>query len=383
MASRRALRLGPLVAILGVALVLPAGSALGSSPLHNVNWKVGPASPFGYTRFDGEYDSTTKRVYFLGGRNADNTTGGEVWYYDVATKTYVDTGVAMPVPVSNYGIAKLTDPTGLGFYVFGGRDANGNVVTTVQAYYPATNTTAIIASDPWPGTTPLGCVSLPAMGVARVGNNAYVLGGLAFAANFCQDDNSAQTWKFNPMGADGSKWTQGPDLNLARGYITPGVVGKTIYAIGGDTNVAGTPTPQSIVESWTVGNASWNDAGVADLPEVCDETQAFGFTKGPLKNTVTVAGCGQWPNAVADVLQYDTAANTWSTIGALNDARRNQAGAVIGSQRKPKLFILGGYDSTGGTNVITISEIGKPAKTSSPAAGRAPARGTVRGVSVS
>ena len=363
MRMRRSQWLGPLMA---VALVLSAGPALGAqAPLRNVKWTEGAPSPFAGTRLDGAYVKSLGRIYFLGYRLLDGSTNGEVWYYDVAAKTYTDTGVAMPVPISNYQIAALTDPNGLGLYVFGGRDSNGNVITTTQVYYPATNTAATVDSDPWPGTTPLGCVSLPAMGVATVGNNAYVLGGLSFLANFCQDDNSAQTWKFNPMASAGNRWKQGPDLNLARGYVTPAVVGKTIYAIGGDTNVGGIPTPQSIVESWTVGTSSWNDAGVADLPEVCDETQAFGFTKGPLKNTVTVAGCGQWPNAVADVLQYDVLANSWSVIGALNEARRNQAGAVYGGAKKPKLFVLGGYDATGGA-VLMSSEIGKPAKASAP-----------------
>jgi len=381
--SRRMRWLGPLVVVpLVLVTGLSAGPVFGSQPARNVNWTLGPESPFGYTRFDGAYVGATKRIYFLGGRLADNTTGGEIWYYDIAAKSYSDTGVAMPVPVSNYQIASLTDGTGKGLYVIGGRDTAGNIITTVQVYYPATNTTATIASDPWPGTTPLGCVSLPAMGVATIGNKAYVLGGSSFAGNFCQDDNSAQTWRFDPMAAAGSRWTQEPDLNMARGYITPGVVGKTIYAIGGDVNVAGTPTPQSIVESWKPGNASWDDAGVADLPEVCDESQAFGYTSGRLKNTVTVAGCGQWPNAVGDVLQYDTIGNAWSVVGSLNDARRNQAGAAYGSARKPKLFILGGYDSTGGTTVITTSEIGKAARSAGPRAPRAPC-GAVGNVSVS
>jgi hypothetical protein len=130
-------------------------------------------------------------------------------------------------------------------------------------------------------------------------------------------------------------------------------------------NSTGTPVPIATVEAWKVGASSWDDAGIADLPEVCDETQAFGFTKGPLKNTVTVAGCGQWPNAVPDVLQYDVAANTWSVIGALNEARRNQAGALYGGAKKPKLFVLGGYDATG-ANVLMSSEIGRPAKASAP-----------------
>jgi len=365
-----------------VGLVASAGPAFGTqSPLKNVTWTEGNPSPFAGTRLDGQYDKANKRIYVLGYRLVDGSTNGEVWYYDVASKTYVDTGVAMPVPVSNYEIAALTDPTGLGFYVFGGRDSLGSLITTVQVYYPGTNTTAVISSDPWPGTTPSSCVSLPANAVATVGNNAYVLGGLAFAANGCLDENSSQTWRFNPMGGDGSKWSQGPDLNMARGYITTAVVGKKIYAIGGDTNVAGAPTPQSIVESWSPGDGSWNDAGVADLPQVCDESQAFGFKRYQLKNTITLAGCGQWPNATGDVLQYDVVGNSWSLIGTLNEARRNQAGAVIGSVRKPKLVVLGGYDATGAT-VLTSIEFGKPS--AQPIVPRLPHRstgGSGRGVS--
>jgi N-acetylneuraminic acid mutarotase len=216
------------------------------------------------------------------------------------------------------------------------------------------------------------------MAVTRVKNKAYVLGGVAFSANGCLDEQSAQTWSFNPMGAAGSRWKQGPDLNVARGYITPAVIGQTIYAIGGDANNAGTLIPSTTVEAWTVGAGAWDDAGVADLPEACDESQAFGFAKGPLAHLVTLAGCGQWPNAIADVLQYDTTANSWSIIGALNAARRNQAGAVIGSAKKPKLFILGGYDATGAT-VLSSSEIGKAAKVSSPRGGtRSPASAAIR-----
>jgi hypothetical protein len=373
MVMRRMRWLGPLVA---VALVVSAGPALGTgSPLRNVNWTEGVASPFAGTRFDGQYVKADNRIYFLGYRLLDGTTNGEVWYYDVAAKTYTDTGVAMPVPISNYGIAALTDPNGLGLYVFGGRDANGALIDTTQVYYPASNTAAIVASDPWPGRTASDCVSLPAMGVAAVGNKAYVLGGFSLVANGCQDELSAQTWKFNPMAAAGSRWKQGPDLNVARGYITPAVIGTTIYAIGGDTISGGAPVPNSSTESWTVGSPGWDDAGVADLPEVCDETQAFGFSRGPLKNTVTVAGCGQWPNAVADVLQYDKLSNSWSVIGALNEARRNQAGAVYGGAKKPKLFILGGYDATGGV-VLSSSEIGKPAPLAGPLPPSHPSAGT-------
>lgn len=337
------------------AIALAAAPALAAS----VFFGLGPASPFAGTRFDGELYAANKRVYFLGFRTLGGATDGSVWYYDIAAKTYTDTGVDMPVPISNYGIAALNDSTGLGFYVFGGRDANGALVTTVQAYYPATNTTATFDRDPWPGRSPSGCVTLPAMGVAALNNKAYVLGGASFLANGCADENSAQTWNFDPMAAPGSKWTHGPDLNVARGYITPAVLGNTVYAIGGAVNVGGSLFAQQTVEASVGGGGPWDDAGVADLPQPCDESQAFGFTGGPLTNDVVLAGCGQWPNALPDVLLYDSAANSWSVVGRLSDNRRNHAGSWLGASGNSAMYILGGYGQASSfIDPIQTSEIG-------------------------
>ena len=214
-----------------------------------------------------------------------------------------------------------------------------------------------MSSDPWPGTTPSGCVSLPATGVATVGNKAIVVGGASFSANGCVDENSKQTWIFDPMAPAGKRWTQGPDLNLARGYITTALLGTTVYAIGGDINTGGILGAQSTVESSVGGTGPWNDAGVADLPEPCDESQAFGWTNGPFANTVILAGCGQWPNALADVLQYNAGSNSWAIVSHLNDARRNQAGAWLGTAGRSSMYVLGGYNSNGGA-VLQSSEIG-------------------------
>jgi hypothetical protein len=355
--------------IAAITVAVSGGTALatiGATPdgvQTSMTFRSGPDASFdlaGGTRFDGYYDKSKNRVYFLGIREADDSTNGEVWYYDLGTKSYVDTGTAMPVPISNYGIAGLTDQTGLGLYIFGGRAADTSIVTAVQVYYPASNTAVELgAKDAWPGTTsPSDCVSLPAMGVAVVAGKAIVLGGVAFSANGCADENSAQTWVFDPSKGAGKKWSQGPDLNMARGYITPAVLGGKVYAIGGDTNDAGVLTAQSIVESWKPFSGSWSDAAVADLPEPCDESQAFAFGNGQLANTITLAGCGQWPNDLPDVLQYDAAGDSWSTVGSLLEARRNQAGAAtIGAFKRHQLFIVGGYGSDGAT-VLESSEIG-------------------------
>src|SRR6266542_2196512 len=103
---------GGLGVLVVAALLLAGGPALGApgKPLTSVTWKEATPLPFPGTRFDGAVDPATNRVYFLGFRLADNSTDGSVWYYDIATKTYTDTGLDMPVPISNSSIAVLTTP---------------------------------------------------------------------------------------------------------------------------------------------------------------------------------------------------------------------------------------------------------------------------------
>jgi hypothetical protein len=324
-------------------------------------WTTGTPAPFAATRWDGEYIQQFGRVYFLGFRAADNTTDGSIWYYNVAANTWVDTGKDMPIPISNYQISMLTDSHGLGLWVFGGRDNAGNLVTNVQVYYPALNKAFNIATDPWPGKTPSNCVSLPAMGVATTGNKAYVLGGVSFSAApiNCVDESSAQTWIFDPTAAAGARWTQGPDMNVARGYITPAVLGGKIYSIGGDTNVAGTLFASPTVESWKPGTIAWNDTGVADLLVPCDESQAFVNPFGALKNGIVLATCGQWPNDFPDTYFYK--ANVWQHIGVVNESRRNEAGSFISVGGVFKMFVLGGYASDGATALAsTETGVGGP-----------------------
>jgi hypothetical protein len=373
--TRLVLSMAMAVTILGVPALAdqPAHRATGSTEgvMQTVQWSFGDPSPFAGTRFDGHFVGPDRRIYFLGFRTLGDATDGSVWYYDVTAGAYVDTGIDMRVPVSNYGIAALRDQNGLGLYIFGGRDAAAQIVRTVQVYYPATNMVSVLRDDPWPGRTPSNCVSLPAMGVAVHRNLAYVMGGVSFVANGCLDEQSAQTWVFDPLAAAGSKWSNGPDLNVARGYITPAVLQGRIYAIGGDTNSAGTLVPAPTVEAWQPPAGGWDDAGVADLPVPCDESQAFGFRSGPLADGVVLAGCGQWPNAVPDTYFYDSVGNAWSLVGALNDNRRNHAGALIQSGRRTIMFVLGGYgEKSGFIEPIFTSELGEGSP--APGAGRAP-----------
>ena len=331
-----------------------------SSPTVDITWTPGAVTPAPATRWDGAL--VDNRVYFLGFRAADNSTDGSIWYYDIDAQTYTDTGIDMAVAISNYTIAVLRDATGVGLYTFGGRTAAGETSSVVQVFYPDTGTTQVLDSDPWPGTTTSGCTSLAATGViTHRKKKAFVVGGTSFSTSIppCTDDNSDQVWRFKPMAADGEKWVQQPSLGLARGYLAPAVIGRKIYAIGGDINTAGTLTASQKVEGWKIGSGAWEDDPYTDLPDGkgCDETQAFGFRVGPLAKTITLAGCGQWPLAIADVQQYDLATKTWTGIGSLNEARRNHAGVNIGTSEAPVLAVFGGYNLDGSATLAT-SEFG-------------------------
>ncbi len=313
-------------------------------------WVEAPNAPFAYMRFDAEYSESTGHVYFLGGRTG-TPTDGSIWEFDPATGVYTDTGVDMPVPVSNYNIARLIDSGGNEVLVtFGGRMSTGVSTNTVQGFYPASGATVVFAADPYPLVTSPG-------GVAVVNNVAYVFGGY---------DGSTvipDTYIFDITAPAGSRWTAGPPLSQARSYIGAAVVDGVIYAVGGDRLDGTFLSPVTIVERLdTSAPTAWDDAGVADLPVACDEMQAFGFdSTSPyrLAGSVVVAGCGQWPDEYAESLRYNVASNTWDvTFPNLNQARRNHAGAFIpagAGTGRPGLWVWGGrqgYD----TNVLSTPE---------------------------
>jgi len=312
-------------------------------------WTTATDAPFQFTRFDGEYSLHNGNVYFLGGRLPDNSTDGSVWSYDPVSGNYADTGVDMPVPISNYTIARVDDSGGTEFFMlFGGRDNNGVVVNTVQGYDVLGNTTVDFTStDPYPELTAPG-------GVEVVNNKAYVFGGFDAVVT------TAGCHVFDITAAAGARWSSCPDLNLSRSYIGTAVVNGVIYAMGGDTWDGASLIAQTIVEKLDTANpTAWDDASVADLPVACDEFRAFGFdtTSGyDLAGKIIAAGCGQWPNAIADSSSYDVASNTWDTTFAdLNIIRRNHAGVFIpvGTTGAPGMWVFGGYDSTGSALVAT------------------------------
>ncbi|MEW5985110.1 MAG: S8 family serine peptidase [Chloroflexota bacterium] len=319
------------------------------------SWQLGADTSFEYWRFDGEYfdsgagQSYDQKVYFLGGRLSSGNTDGIIWSYDPLTGVYAQTGRTMPVPISNYTVNLLQDSAGWGLYVFGGRDNAGGMRREVQVYYPATNTTATITTDPLPGA---GRIS---GGTVVVGNKVYVFGGFDGAQTY------AQSYVFDPLAPASTRWTTLANLSQGRGYILAAAVDGKIYAMGGDTYDGVNLYAQVTTEVFDTANpgAGWNNAAVAEMPIACDQAQTFGFDSDAghgFAGKVVTAGCGQWPAETADSLTYTVSTDTWdSSFPDLNQARRNHAGAYIPIGSLPGLWVFGGRQGSD-TTILRSTE---------------------------
>jgi len=315
------------------ALLLGVLSLLLAGMVYAQGWVNGPSSTgFRFTRFDGQYYAPTGKVYFLGGRQTDGTTNGEIWSFDPVAGTFADEAIPMEIPISNYNISMLNDPTGpdtLALYVVGGRQGSGVVTPALQVYYPITGLAMSLTSDPFPGRCN-GQLYAPAHGQVAFNNKIYVIGGFEnTGAPYCTDS----TFVYDPAQPAGSRWSRlTARLSLARGYVAPAVVDGKLYAIGGCTFDGTSLYAQNTVERYDPANPGAGWVAMASLPDICGEVQAFGFDTGSpygLGGHIIVAGKGQWPNEYADCYDYDVASNTWTTFSFLIQARRDHAGFFV------------------------------------------------------
>lgn len=335
-------------------------------------WQMGPSidaalwggvAGNGWARITGYYWTGDERVYFLGLRAEDNNTYGDVIYFDVSSRTYGNTGVDMPVPVSNYVIVGVPNDLrghGFGLYIVSGRTSSGAQTGAVQVYYPDENLVEQITSDP-----------LPAAPARSVGAAAYADGKLYVWGGFDAASMYADTWVYDFAAAAGSRWTNtGCNLPLAMSYISSTAVGDLIYSIGGDTYESAALVPQVKTYVLDTNNmaACWQDAAMADLPEAVGDAPAVFVPAGTYMGgsdgaIFTVGGVWPTPGPYRFVWRYDMGTDTWEEFPELAiptpaTGRRNQAAVFVPPYAKglgdgvPGIWTFGGYDGSG-TNAMT------------------------------
>jgi len=291
-----------------------------------------PAGCPDWTRLDAEYSEATGLVYLMGGRPGTDTDGS---IYSFNGTSCADTGLDMPVPISNYTIVRLTGAGGAEWLcTFGGRDNAGGYTTAVQCFDPVANTVAQVSTLPGE----LGAF-IPG-GANAVGNIAYVFSGFR---NTASPYHTTQTWAWDPVA---NTWAQKGNISLGRGYIDNAVYDGKIYAFGGDTFDGASLIAQTIAEVFDPATGTWNDAAVADLPVASGEGRAFAFEADSgyaLAGKIIDAGGGQWSSASNEVVAYDVASDTYDyDFPNLGGIRRDHAGVFVPGN-PGTMWVIGGW----------------------------------------
>ncbi|MEO0086349.1 MAG: T9SS type A sorting domain-containing protein [candidate division WOR-3 bacterium] len=339
------------------SICLLVGIAAGQS------WVTGPQSPFGYTRFDGEYFPPTAKVYFLGGRIGNSTTLGNIYSYTPATGTYADVGVTMARAVSNYDVCLLRDdhnlPVGdtFGLYVVGGRyDVSPNYTDSLQVYYPISNTAITLPTDPFPGRS--GGQITVAQSSIVFRNRIFTMGGFSQVSSV----TTKEVWSFDPLAPAGSRWSRLADMPLARAYPILAIVDSFLFVCGGDTYSANALTAKAQCFRLNLLDTAAGWTTVASMPGANGESRGFGFDSdypGEFAGKVIIAGRGTWSSESAHCYIYDVARDSWAQFPRLNQRRRNHAGVYIpaeaGGTGVPGIWVFGGRQDSD-TNCLRISE---------------------------
>jgi len=284
-------------------------------------------------RGDAEYFAGTGLAYFLGGRTG-TPTDGSIFSFNPVGQTCADTGLDMPVPISNYTVVPLNIGGVDWLCTFGGRNSAGAMILTTQCYDPMSNTTTTLADLPsvWNSYLPGGA--------AVIDNKAYIFGGFSSTT---APYNHAYTYEYDPAT---NTYNQKGNLTEGRAYIDVAVFDGKIYGFGGDTYDGAALFASAKTEVFDPAIGTWDDAAVADLPTASGEGRAFAFDTGSayeLAGKIVIAGGGQWSSAWNEVVIYDIATDSYDYgFPNLNALRRDFAGFFVPGE-PGRMWVIGGW----------------------------------------
>jgi len=310
-------------------------------------------SPLRIARAAGVGYFPNGKVYLLGGRHGvdgqdvalrsiyEYAPGANTW---TAKTALLDSPQQGSIYTANMAAVVLTNSSGVRIYAVGGNSIDSIPTPVVRVYNPVAD--SLTTDDPWPASPQ----HVPG-GWAVANNKLYIFGGYSRIANNFAGAVFSDTWRFDPMAASGSRWTQLPtaNLNLGRGYIAGVALDGFIYAVGGDTwNAAGVQlVPSTAVERMdpNAANPVWTT--VASLPTARGDLGAWAYDSGSFSTIAgrLVVGGGHFdvPDNVSYL--YNPNTNNWVAFASLVHATRNYGTAQLNGI----LYALGGYDYTNNT----------------------------------
>ncbi|MDQ2805432.1 MAG: S-layer homology domain-containing protein, partial [Chloroflexota bacterium] len=311
------------------------------------------ANPLRIARAAGVGYFPNGKVYLLGGRHGidgEDIALRTIYEYAPGANTWTAKAALLDSPqqgsiyTANMAAVVLTNSNGVRIYAVGGNSIDSIPTPVVRVYNPVAD--SLTTDDAWPASPQ----HVPG-GWAVYNNKLYIFGGFSRTANNFAGGVFSDTWRFDPLAASGSRWTQLPtaNLNLGRGYIAGAALDGFIYAVGGDT---WNPASAQLVPSTAVERMDPNAANpvwttVAALPTARGDMGAWAYDTGSFSTIaghLVVAG-GPFPVPDNVSYQYNPTTNNWVAFPNLVHATRNYGTAQLNGI----LYALGGYDYTNNT----------------------------------
>ncbi len=172
-----------------------------------------------------------------------------------------------------------------------------------------------------------------------VDNVPYIFGG--------GHDGSTTTTAWS-LRSGGWKTEAALTLPAPRKSMAAAVIGKTAYLIGGFEIPNDMNSGRRTVWAWTAGGKGWEVR--APVPGVVRFNPAVAVVGGK----ILMAGGATMDHGklenLSDILSYDPATNSWSTVGHLPHASR----AGSGESADGKLLIIGGYADNFETAILVF-----------------------------
>ena len=222
-------------------------------------------------------------------------------------------------------------------YVVGGLDPNGDAISAVDVYDPATRTWSAGAAMPQPVSSP---------GIAVVGGQIYVVGGCHDIAQCGQ--SAVQI--YDPVA---NSWSTAADYPVATSWLSCGGIGKGLYCAGG-VNMAG-----SLATGYSYDPAADAWTPIAELPSPLWGASTAAQGGRLLVSGGVIGAAGALTNAG---FAYDPSADAWTSLPNANEASYGAAGACglyrIGGRVDPTelsqtVEVLPGYGGCSGNGAPT------------------------------
>ncbi|MDB5066178.1 MAG: protein kinase [Chloroflexi bacterium] len=310
--SRHRLRFAAPVS--GIAAVILIAALVFPGHLHSP-WTTGAPMPIAREWLTAATGSNG-RIYAIGGWNGQVLHSVEA--YDPPTDSWAD---AAPVPTARWGAAAATGEDGRIFAIGGFTD---RPVDTMEVFTPS--------ADTWASATRMPTARRALAAVAAADGRIYALGGLG-------SDHALDTVEVYTPGSD--SWATAAPLPTPRGVLaaTAGPDGR-IYAIGGTTG--GTPDRDlRTVEVYTPSTNSW--AAAAPLPAPRSGLAAVTGSDGRI---YAIGGFTDHPLDTVDV--YTPSTDTWTPAAPMPTARF--AAAARGTDGR--IYVIGGGLDTRNLNTV-------------------------------